>query len=67
LGRKRVVVGAMLGVALGTALAATAQSLPQLIGGGSSRECSPGIAAVIMAYISEEAPPAAWAARWRRM
>jgi hypothetical protein len=27
----------------------------------------PGIAAVIMAYISEEAPRQPWAARWRRM
>ena len=59
LGRKRVIVGAMLGVALGTALAATAQSLPQLIGWRFLQGVFiPGIAAVIMAYISEEAPPA---------
>jgi len=59
LGRKRVIVGAMLGTALGTVLAATAQTLPQLIGWRFLQGVFvPGVAAVVMAYVSEESPAA---------
>jgi len=58
LGRKRVIVAAMLGLSIPSALAATAGSLSQLI---AWRFCQglfvPGIIAVAMAYISEESPP----------
>jgi MFS transporter, YNFM family, putative membrane transport protein len=57
LGRKRVIVTSMLGVALATALAATARTLPQLIGWRFLQGIFvPGVAAVAMAYVSEEAP-----------
>jgi predicted MFS family arabinose efflux permease len=57
LGRKRVIVAAMLGLALPTALAATAGNLEQLIGWRFLQGFfTPGIIAVAMAYISEEAP-----------
>lgn len=57
LGRKRVIVAAMLGLALPTALAATAANLGQLIGWRFLQGFfTPGIIAVAMAYISEEAP-----------
>ena len=56
-GRKRVIVAAMLGVAVPTALAGMSHSLGQLI---FWRFCQgffiPGIIAVAMAYISEESP-----------
>jgi MFS transporter, YNFM family, putative membrane transport protein len=58
LGRKPVIVVAMLGVALATGLAATALTLPQLIGWRFLQGIwVPGIAAVTMAYVSEEAQP----------
>jgi YNFM family putative membrane transporter len=57
LGRKRVIVVAMLGLALTTAVAATATSLAALIGWRFLQGVFiPGIVAVAMAYISEEAP-----------
>ena len=57
LGRKRVIVVAMLGLALTTAVAATATSLAALIGWRFLQGVFvPGILAVAMAYISEEAP-----------
>lgn len=57
LGRKRVIVAAMLGLSLPTALAATASSLEQLIGWRFIQGLFiPGIIAVTMAYISEESP-----------
>ena len=60
LGRKPVIVVAMLGVALATGLAATAFTLNQLIGWRFLQGIwVPGIAAVAMAYVSEEAPAGA--------
>lgn len=60
LGRKRVIVAAMLGLTLPTALAATAANLGQLIGWRLLQGLfTPGIIAVAMAYISEETPPQA--------
>ena len=60
LGRKQVVVGAMLGIALATVLAATARTLAELIGWRFLQGVFiPGVAAVVMAYVSEESAPAA--------
>ncbi len=57
LGRKRVIVASMLGVAIPTALAATAGNLGQLIVWRFLQGLFiPGIIAVAMAYISEETP-----------
>ena len=57
LGRKRVIIAAMLGLSLPTFLAATAGSLSQLIVWRFLQGLFiPGIIAVAMAYISEESP-----------
>ena len=57
LGRKRVIIAAMLGLSLPTILAATAANLPQLIVWRFLQGLFiPGIIAVAMAYISEESP-----------
>ena len=57
LGRKRIIVASMLGVAVATGLAATAGTLLQLIGWRFLQGVFvPGVAAVAMAYVSEEAP-----------
>ena len=57
LGRKRVIIAAMLGLSLPTFLAATATSLNQLIIWRFLQGLFiPGIIAVAMAYISEESP-----------
>ncbi|MFZ2447077.1 MAG: MFS transporter [Syntrophobacteraceae bacterium] len=57
LGRKRVIVAAMLGLAVMTALAATASNLNQLIVWRFLQGVFvPGVIAVAMAYISEEVP-----------
>jgi len=57
LGRKAVILAAMLGLGLTTVMAATAGSLPQLLAWRFLQgTCIPGIIAVAMAYISEEAP-----------
>jgi predicted MFS family arabinose efflux permease len=57
IGRKRVIVTAMLGVALPTVLAATSVTLNQLIFWRFLQGLFiPGIIAVAMAYISEESP-----------
>jgi predicted MFS family arabinose efflux permease len=57
-GRKSVIVTAMLSLGLTTAMAATASSLPALIGWRFLQGlCVPGILAVAMAYVTEEAPP----------
>ncbi len=56
-GRKRVIVASMLGLALPTALATTASNLDQLIAWRFLQGLfTPGIIAVAMAYISEETP-----------
>ena len=56
-GRKRIIVAAMLGLALPTALAATAANLGQLIAWRFLQGFFiPGIIAVAIAYISEESP-----------
>ena len=56
-GRKRVIVAAMLGLALPTALAATASNLGQFIVWRFLQGFFiPGIVAVAIAYISEESP-----------
>jgi predicted MFS family arabinose efflux permease len=56
-GRKRVIVAAMLGLAVPTALTATAANLAQLIAWRFLQGFFvPGIIAVAMAYISEESP-----------
>lgn len=58
LGHKTVIVTAIFALALPTALAATAQSLNQLIAWRFAQGLvMPGIIAVTMAYISEEFPP----------
>jgi predicted MFS family arabinose efflux permease len=58
LGRKRVIVASMLVLTIPTVLAATASTLPQLIAWRFLQGLfTPGIIAVTMAYISEEAPP----------
>ena len=57
-GRKRIIVAAMLGIAVATALSATAVTLPQLIAWRFLQGIFvPGAAAVVLAYVSEEAPP----------
>ncbi len=57
LGRKRVIIAAMLGLTLPTLMAATATSLNQLIVWRFLQGLFiPGIIAVAMAYISEESP-----------
>lgn len=57
IGRKRVIVAAMLGLAVPTALAATATNLTQLIFWRFLQGFFiPGIIAVAIAYISEESP-----------
>ena len=57
LGRKRVIIAAMLGICLPTALAATSGTLNQLIVWRFLQGLFiPGIIAVVMAYISEETP-----------
>jgi YNFM family putative membrane transporter len=57
LGRKRVIITAMLGLSLPTALASTAADLGQLIMWRFLQGLFiPGIITVTMAYISEEAP-----------
>jgi len=57
LGRKRVIIAAMLGICLPTALAATSGTLSQLIVWRFLQGLFiPGIIAVVMAYISEETP-----------
>lgn len=57
IGRKRVIVAALIGLAIPTLLCATATSLPQLILWRFFQGLFlPGIIAVTMAYISEEAP-----------
>jgi predicted MFS family arabinose efflux permease len=56
-GRKRVIVAAMLGLALPTALAGTSVNLGQLIAWRFLQGVfTPGIIAVAIAYISEESP-----------
>ena len=56
-GRKRVIVAAMLGLAVPTVLAATAANLVQLIVWRFMQGIFiPGIIAVAIAYISEESP-----------
>lgn len=56
--RKRVILTAMAGLGLTTATAATATTLPSLIGWRFLQGMFiPGILAVAMAYISEESPP----------
>jgi len=58
MGRKRVIVAALLGLALATGLSATAANLGQLIVWRFLQGCFvPGIIAVTMAYIAEESPP----------
>lgn len=57
LGRKRVIVAALLGLALPTGLAATAGGLGQLLVWRFLQGLFiPGVIAVVMAYISEESP-----------
>lgn len=57
LGRKRVIIAAMLGLAVMTTLAATASNLSQLILWRFLQGVFvPGVIAVAMAYISEEVP-----------
>ena len=56
--RKRVILMAMVGLGLTTASAATATTLPSLIGWRFLQGVFiPGVLAVAMAYISEESPP----------
>ena len=58
IGRKRVIVAALLGLALATALSGTAANLGQLIMWRFLQGCFvPGIIAVTMAYITEESQP----------
>ena len=57
IGRKRVIVASMIGMAIPTTLAATAANLQQLIAWRFLQGLfTPGILAVAMAYISEETP-----------
>ena len=59
-GRKRSIGPAALGLAAATALAATAGSLHQLVAWRFAQGLFvPGLIAVIVAYIAEEAPPTA--------
>jgi YNFM family putative membrane transporter len=56
-GRKRVIVGSALGLAVATALAATSTSLAQLIGWRFVQGLfTPGVFAITIAYIHEEWP-----------
>ena len=58
MGRKRVIVASLLGLALATALSGTAANLWQLIAWRFLQGCFvPGIIAVTMTYIAEESPP----------
>ena len=58
IGRKRVIVGSSLGLALGTGLAATSTSLPQLIFWRFVQGLfTPGVFAITLAYIHDEWPP----------
>jgi MFS transporter, YNFM family, putative membrane transport protein len=58
LGRKRIIVAAMLGIGIATALTATATTLPQLVAWRFLQGMFvPGAAAVVLAYVGEEAPP----------
>jgi len=58
-GRKRVIVGAALGLAVATLLAATSGSLHQLIAWRFVQGLfTPGVFAVTIAYIHEQWPPA---------
>ncbi len=58
MGRKRVIVAALIGLALATGLSATAANLGQLIVWRFLQGCFvPGIIAVTMAYIAEESQP----------
>jgi len=57
IGRKKVIVPALFGMALTTLLAATATSLPVLIFWRFMQGiCVPGVIAVMIAYINEEFP-----------
>src|SRR5262245_36938934 len=57
IGRKRVIVGSALALALATGLAATSRSLPQLVFWRFVQGlCTPGVFAVTIAYIHEEWP-----------
>ncbi len=57
LGRKRVMVAALLGVALPTCLTATADGLGQFIVWRFLQGlCLPGVVAIVVAYIGEETP-----------
>ncbi len=57
IGRKRVIVPALFGLAVATLLAATASSLPMLIFWRFVQGlCVPGVIAVMIAYINEEFP-----------
>ena len=57
IGRKRVIVPALFGMAVATLLAATASSLPVLIFWRFVQGlCVPGVIAVMIAYINEEFP-----------
>ncbi len=59
LGRKRVIVASMLGLAFPTTLAATAANLGQLIAWRFLQGLFvPGVIAVAIAYVSEESPAA---------
>ena len=58
IGRKRIIVPALFGLAIPTILAATSTSLPILIGWRFAQGLFlAGIATVMMAYINEEWPP----------
>jgi len=57
-GRKSVILTAMISLGVTTAIAATATSLPALIGWRFLQGVFvPGVLAVAMAYVSEETPP----------
>ena len=58
IGRKRVIVAAILGLSIPTCLAATSSTLGQLIAWRFAQGMFvPGIIAVTLAYIAEESPP----------
>jgi len=58
IGRKRVIVGSSLALALATGLAATSTSLPQLIFWRFAQGLfTPGVFAITIAYIHDEWPP----------
>src|SRR5262245_1520187 len=57
IGRKRVIVGSAVALTVATALAATSQTLPQLIFWRFVQGlCTPGVFAITIAYIHEEWP-----------